>query len=1323
MSLKTEDNSTLHKYNTKKEDLIFHPISWHGYDVDDRGEVDEDDEQLVEENQYENKYEIKKKYRISIYGRNQYQEAISLVVNDFKPYFYILVDDNWTVSTARYLKDSVESCISKGKFSIPHYKRDDPEKLKRYLNFCRNRYSNEIVNFEIEKWEKMYWFTNHKKFKFVKITTKTSEGVRFLSNMLKAGISLPKCYREDIHQFETYLSNLDPILCFIHDRDLQPSNWMKVPASHYYRQSDSDLYVGHDFTAKTDKCEKHTSALLPEFRIASYDIEAVSEDGSFPDPSKPNDKVIQIGTTYHKYGSKDCYKKTIVVLGDCDDIEGVEVYRCKTEKEVILRWVKLIQETDPDILTGYNIWGFDWSFLHERSKLLKCEELFMKLGRRESVSSIFVNKTLSSSALGENHLKYVDMEGRCQIDLYKLVMRDHKLGSYKLDSVAEHFLGDRKVDLKPSELFRKFREFTSKSICDIATYCVQDCELCNRLMNKLEVLPNNLGMSNVCLIPLYWLFYRGQGIKIFSLVAKECKDAGILVPVLDKYKNKHLSDDTASGDDDSYEGAIVLVAKPGVYLNPVSCLDFASLYPSTMNAENLSHNSLCLIEVYDQVGEHVPSLDRGNRELLKTDGYHYNILEYDNFTGSGDDKVITGKTKCYFMERDEAVDDLSKKDIIPLILQKLLGARKTTRNSVNHKKAILNDGTEVVGFMKETDDKYIFTTPSSKVPVELNKSDVKEVGNRFTEFQKKVLDGLQLAYKLTANSLYGQCGAPTSDIYCKEIAASTTAGGRDRLRDAYEKAERLYPGAVCVYGDTDSIFVNFQKYWEDVEGLKLEGKDALRHSIELGMKCSKEISATLKKPHDLEYEKTFMPFIQFAKKRYEGLLYEDNPDKCVHKSMGTVLKRRDNAPIVKRIFGGCVDIVLREGNFDRLQEFFINEVRNLLDGNMSIEDLIISKTLKASYKNPDSIAHKALADRMAERGNKPQSNDRIPYVYIDIGKPKRGVKVLQGDKIEHPDYIMENKDKIKPDYLFYIEHQVKAPCMQLFGLILEKLAGYREGWMDWNKVSHLNGKKFDDKIKDMREKEAEKLLLSRIVNDFSVKRDGGQSITNFFKTVSKTDMEKEREKFDIPVNLQKIWKNEIKMNDVEKDLIIDNLHKINRKEKDKKAKAKETKKNRINKARISTIDITNTEFGNSCKQIMGMIKQAGEYARLKEDDDDKTNKIMKMAAIAEAENRRRIAEAEDKDKESVTDKYAPVKNTSNSKSKVKITLLSDTTEETENKVNKIKGIEKHMEDDKVDDNVNTTETPKKIIVMRVKKQKNVPITLRKKKLSSIDSTS
>ena len=134
--------------------------------------------------------------------------------------------------------------------------------------------------------------------------------------------------------------------------------------------------------------------------------------------------------------------------------------------------------------------------------------------------------------------------------------------------------------------------------------------------------------------------------------------------------------------------------------------------------------------------------------------------------------------------------------------------------------------------------------------------------------------------------------------------------------------------------------------------------------------------------------------------------------------MGIVLKRRDNANIVKICYGGVITKLLEEKTIDSAVVFLKEKLEELINGKFPIEDLTITKTLRGYYKVPESIAHKVLADRMGERdpGNKPSSNDRIPYVYIAV-KEQKGKKILQGDRVENPDYI--NQHKLQIDYKFY----------------------------------------------------------------------------------------------------------------------------------------------------------------------------------------------------------------------------------------------------------------------------------------------------------------
>jgi DNA polymerase elongation subunit (family B) len=302
------------------------------------------------------------------------------------------------------------------------------------------------------------------------------------------------------------------------------------------------------------------------------------------------------------------------------------------------------------------------------------------------------------------------------------------------------------------------------------------------------------------------------------------------------------------------------------------------------------------------------------------------------------------------------------------------------------------------------------------------------------EFVKKVLDSLQNAYKVTANSLYGQTGAKTSPIYFLPIAACTTAIGRQRLYFAKKIVEEKFPGSQIIYGDTDSIFINF--HIKDENGNDRVDREALIKSIELGKKAATVINDNVPKPQAIVYEKTFHPFILVAKKKYVGLLYEENPDESSLKSMGIVLKRRDNAPIVKIVVGGIINSIIETKNADLAISYTKDVLNKLMIGKYAIDKFIISKALKAKYKNPKSIPHKVLADRMGERdpGNKPQINDRIPFVYVVKKLPKKQKKVLQGELVEHPEYV--NKNSLKIDYMYYLEHQIIKPASQILELLM-----------------------------------------------------------------------------------------------------------------------------------------------------------------------------------------------------------------------------------------------------------------------------------------------
>ena len=140
---------------------------------------------------------------------------------------------------------------------------------------------------------------------------------------------------------------------------------------------------------------------------------------------------------------------------------------------------------------------------------------------------------LSSSALGDNILHLLTFIGRTELDLLKIVQRDHNLDSYSLNNVSQIFIGDEKDDVTPKQIFEYQRQDSEKRGI-IAKYCIKDCVLLIDLMNKLDILSANIGMANVCSVPLEFIILRGQGIKIQSLVSKECKNENYVLRELEK---------------------------------------------------------------------------------------------------------------------------------------------------------------------------------------------------------------------------------------------------------------------------------------------------------------------------------------------------------------------------------------------------------------------------------------------------------------------------------------------------------------------------------------------------------------------------------------------------------------------------------------------------------------------------------------------------------------------------------------------------------------------------------------------------------------------
>ena len=207
---------------------------------------------------------------------------------------------------------------------------------------------------------------------------------------------------------------------------------------------------------------------------------------------------------------------------------------------------------------------------------------FTQWGRVKNAQTRKVEKMFQSAAYGRRTNTETTIEGRVIFDMLPYMQRNHKLSSYSLNSVCAEFLGQQKEDVHHS-IISDLQNGNDADRHRLAVYCLKDALLPQRLMDKLSVLINYVEMARVTGVPVSFLISRGQQIKVFSMILRKCRDVKLLVPTLKK---------SGAGADETYEGATVLDPIKSYYEVPIATLDFASLYPSIMQAYNLCYSTM-----------------------------------------------------------------------------------------------------------------------------------------------------------------------------------------------------------------------------------------------------------------------------------------------------------------------------------------------------------------------------------------------------------------------------------------------------------------------------------------------------------------------------------------------------------------------------------------------------------------------------------------------------------------------------------------------------------------------------------------------------------
>ena len=480
---------------------------------------------------------------ISIFGKTEDGKSVC-VTTSFDPYFFVKLPAGTSQQQVQLLYDKL---------------------------------SKHATSYSLTEQKDVWGFQNNEKFAFMRLNFKTLADRRKANSLFM--------YNNDFKKYHVYESNIDPVLRLMHRTGIQSSGWLESGTNcirSYLARTDIDLFC-NDWQTLTP-VEKNETA---PFVVASIDIEANSSTGKFPNALVPGDSCFQIAISLCTFGSDVPYDKTCLCYKTTDpNLEGANIVSFKTEKEMLHAFQKYLHEKSVDIITGWNIFGFDMEYIYQRAQLVGCDPEFYELGRLKEHECKMVYKKLSSSALGDNDLKLLPMPGRFIFDLFHEVKKGYKLDSYKLDNVSKLYLGDQKIDMPAKEMFARFLEEDPVKLREVAEYCIKDTLLPHRLVKRLCTLLNLLEMAKATWVPLNYLVERGQQIKVFSQLTKKAREMGFMVPTI-KY---------GAIPEEQYEGATVLDAQKGAYYTPITALDFEGLYPSIIMAHNLCYSTWVMDE-------------------------------------------------------------------------------------------------------------------------------------------------------------------------------------------------------------------------------------------------------------------------------------------------------------------------------------------------------------------------------------------------------------------------------------------------------------------------------------------------------------------------------------------------------------------------------------------------------------------------------------------------------------------------------------------------------------------------------------------------------
>lgn len=774
--------------------------------------------------------------------------------------------------------------------------------------------------------------------------------------------------------------------------------------------------------------DEHRSTLKNEYICSFKEMHAIPAENSkgwttFPtilsidtETYSPNHKAMPVKNfaehvcymvtgIYQRLGDISTRKQYLILMADTDEIPDCNIILVKNEVELCNKLSELINELDPDIVTGYNLFGYDYPYLDTRLK--RRNKDWKPSGRIINQPTVMTEKTWASNAYGNQSINILQMEGRLSIDLLPIIKRDYKFANYTLNFVSNFLLGHGKHDVKAVEMFETYEMYKNsrhdpssddykkakQRMKIVSEYCLQDSILPIELLEKTNTWIGLIELAIIVGINIIDLFTRGQQVRCVSQLYDLAHRQGY---ILDQRAQVNLP----------FSGGFVFSPVPGLYDN-VICVDFNSLYPSIIRAYNICYTTLIPIEAYATTPDHECHTITWNETVEDLP-----IEENDD-----DEESERSKTKDGYGQLRTFTFKFSKKfeGVMPQLVKKLVEQRTKVRAEQK----------------KEVEDSLTWTI-----------------------FEKR-----QLAYKTSANSLYGFLGIKVGKYNLSEAAISVTAKGRELINYCNDVIRDEYQGLI-VYGDTDSTLVQLPYVKTGLE------------TLEWGRKIEKDLSSRMIKPLYLEFEKGGKMFV-VKKKKYSFWLYNkqgelsyavnkknpNGPKEPVMLIRGMVLARRDNCQFQRKCYQKVLTNVMMGVPLDETITYVLDTIINLNARQIPWDELLLNRSLGANYKS-DNYFMKIFGDELKRIGKPHSAGDRIDHLIVDISHNDEfddSKKALLGYKLRIPESYLESLESDNPekiDYLYYIEKILINCIEQLISIgykneLESKIKGYQR--VDRNK--------------------------------------------------------------------------------------------------------------------------------------------------------------------------------------------------------------------------------------------------------------------------------